>query len=631
MKKILLVLILGIFILSLINPIIALFNYLGTSFSVASEESTPTGIDWNGTYFFITGTQRIYGYFENGTFIDSFNFSVSEVSFLNPTDLSWNGTHWWLTSFENITVWDSNWVYTGINFVAPGSANYQGIHDNGTYVFVSESGLDRIYGFFQNGTFISSFNFSVSSEQGSPNQINSNGTNWFLIGQTPNVVHVYHPNWSYTGNSYTLSEDTEFNGFTYINNTDKWYAIGTQTDSVYQYTGFNSSTPVVNLLNPTNNQKLISNTVIFSVSCLDGNNLVILNNSLYGNWSSGWHLNFSNSSSFNNTETNVSREIPDGHYLYNNLCNNSDSISAFNSSNFTFSIDATFPKPQINYINTTQGSQTIYLHANQTDINEDNCWYSIYNSTGDIDIATTENTSFTCNVEKSDTVSDYGTFTLRIWSNDTFGNENSTVQNFTTSTTIGGGVAGGGGIVIIGETNATKWIITTSAGTEKYEIIKLKSASRKFTILFENLGETTRTIKLECEDILGNMCSYSNYSTIEFELPVSKGIKHSESITIDFPENMAKKTEILSIKARDDRGVIHSVTLEARSAGILSTIFVKLISTKLIGKIHFPYFLLFLFIWTVGGFGSNRTFLKERSGLSLIFGMVLGLSVLLII
>ncbi len=118
-------------------------------------------------------------------------------------------------------------------------------------------------------------------------------------------------------------------------------------------------------------------------------------------------------------------------------------------SSTTFYIDSIPPDINITSITTVNSSQTFTFNSTTSDVNLDSCKYTIFNSSGDVDV---ENTTFTCNVvEQSATVTLSGTneFNLTIYSSDIFGNENSSTLNFSIifgvegySDSSGGGVGG---------------------------------------------------------------------------------------------------------------------------------------------------------------------------------------------
>lgn len=165
--------------------------------------------------------------------------------------------------------------------------------------------------------------------------------------------------------------------------------------------------------------------------------------------------------------TNLSLDLSEGlHtiYFYAN-----DSLNNLNGTEvISFTPDVTFPLfPYIN-ITTVKGFQSFDFEARITETNIDSCWYSIFNSSDGIDSATNENESFVCSTgvtfSLTDTVSDYASYNLTIYVNDSAGNENSTTEGFTTSRSeegAGGGGDGGGGVIIVNETEIVEVFVET--------------------------------------------------------------------------------------------------------------------------------------------------------------------------
>ncbi len=99
-------------------------------------------------------------------------------------------------------------------------------------------------------------------------------------------------------------------------------------------TGF----PTVTLNSPVDTFNSSSNDVTFNFTAFDDVNLV--NVSLYGNWSGGWHLNESNSSGINDTFYIFTKTIPAGTYLWGASATDNEDLTTF-SSNRTFTISIT--------------------------------------------------------------------------------------------------------------------------------------------------------------------------------------------------------------------------------------------------------------------------------------------------
>lgn len=96
-------------------------------------------------------------------------------------------------------------------------------------------------------------------------------------------------------------------------------------------------TPIVTLNNPTANSNTSSSAVTFNCSAQD--NFDLKNISLYGNWSSGWHLNESVNFNGTSNKTGFTKTLADGSYLWNCLTYNANSNSSFASANYIFTVD----------------------------------------------------------------------------------------------------------------------------------------------------------------------------------------------------------------------------------------------------------------------------------------------------
>ena len=176
--------------------------------------------------------------------------------------------------------------------------------------------------------------------------------------------------------------------------------------------------PVVNLNSPEDYYNSSSSTINFNCSAYDNYNLT--NITLYGNWTiAGWHANETNTSGINDTDYIFSKTItPDGSYIWNCLACDSFGNCAFNDSNRTFTIDATYPQITINSpTNDTYTNAAILVNITATDTNLDTTWYN-WNGTN-VTYTTEINVTFA-----------EGSNTLWVYANDTFGNENQTSVTF---------------------------------------------------------------------------------------------------------------------------------------------------------------------------------------------------------
>ena len=207
-----------------------------------------------------------------------------------------------------------------------------------------------------------------------------------------------------------------------------------------------TTSPAINLFNPTNNQWLNYSTDIlfnFTLNDTDGVNV----SQLWSNWSGTWEENDSISHTATDILINYTKSVDEGSYWWSIWANDSLDNGGFYSSNFTVNIDTTFPVNNITNIITTEDSQTITFNLSYTETNTDECFYFVLNSTGGRDANwVSTNTSVACDAsDTSAAVSAYGTYSLEVWIKDLATNWNMTNKSFTTSASGGGGGGGGGG------------------------------------------------------------------------------------------------------------------------------------------------------------------------------------------
>ena len=111
--------------------------------------------------------------------------------------------------------------------------------------------------------------------------------------------------------------------------------------SVFVFT-VDLDTPVVMLNSPVNTTNSSSATVTFNCYSIDNTSLSTV--TLYGNWSSGWHANVTNSTlSGKSTVTLFTRTLLDGTYVWNCLATDGQANSGFASANYTITIDTVYP------------------------------------------------------------------------------------------------------------------------------------------------------------------------------------------------------------------------------------------------------------------------------------------------
>ena len=195
-----------------------------------------------------------------------------------------------------------------------------------------------------------------------------------------------------TSESYIESEVRHNSGFS---KTANW-------DVLYYNISYTNNPPNVTLLSPANAASLYGSTNL-SFSCNVTDDKDIVNVTLYGNWSGGWHANQTASlTGAPNVSVNVSFNVsvlPTGNYLWNCLAYDNDSLADWADSNRTFTFDQ---------CSLTQVSSS-------TTLTSDNCEY--YN-------VTANNLVFDCANYKI-----YGENTDTFWGIQATNRDNLTIKN----------------------------------------------------------------------------------------------------------------------------------------------------------------------------------------------------------
>ena len=101
-------------------------------------------------------------------------------------------------------------------------------------------------------------------------------------------------------------------------------------------------TPVVVLNSPTNRTNSSVATVMFNCNSIDNTSLSSV--ALYGNWSSGWHANVTNTTVDGKSNVTLfTLTLLDGTYVWNCLATDGSGNSGFGAGNYTITVDTIYP------------------------------------------------------------------------------------------------------------------------------------------------------------------------------------------------------------------------------------------------------------------------------------------------
>lgn len=396
----------------------------------------------------------------------------------------------------------------------------------------------------------------------------------------------------------------------------------------------------VSLNIPVNNSKE-SSTIIFNASCNDDyaiHNITLWIDGVMNNT----HHNISARQTFisyKNTTTNLA----EGEHNYTFTCRDLNNIQAANST-LNISVDSIAPNLTINTPTATPSGSTIGIvnfTVNDVHLNTSSCFYNVTNLAKTLVYIAHTNVPNCLNKTDSTALSDE-TYLLNTITSDEWGNQNTTENlTFVISTAVppgGGGPGGGGTTVVVGEGTA-QWTMEFSGGISLAQFNLIQGTSRTKDMFFENIGESSRTISLICEEVEGkkNLCPYLVFETNQFELPLITGTKTAVSFTVTIPEDLEKDDYFANIKATDELNNFGILTVEGNveTFSWLTKFFTKLVSKRMFGEIPIPYYLLFVILIAVFGGGifvvTKQTKLPGKGGVSLISALIISSIVILIV
>jgi hypothetical protein len=275
------------------------------------------------------------------------------------------------------------------------------------------------------GDTLNSVNFTFYNNDGT-----INGSNFTAITGTTNLTNV----------SYNFGADGTF----------KWNCLTNSSSGSEAYAQSNftftisTDAPAITLNYPSNNTFFNNESDIYlNYTATDTNG--IKHCETWNDFSGTFQLEFNNSnisSGLQNFSTHSATS--DGEYLWNVFCEDTTSTGTFATNNLSFTVDTVYPEISSINLTTAEGSQTIKFNSSISDANLNNCFYMVLNESNSTDVG---NTTFTCGNQDVQTVlSDFGSYNLYVYGNDSAGNVNNTIKSFSISDTASSiTVTGGGG------------------------------------------------------------------------------------------------------------------------------------------------------------------------------------------
>ena len=226
-------------------------TYTNTNWSVASQMALPSGITWDGSFFYVcdrTNNGSVYKYNSVGAYQNtSFTTNGAENN-----SLTWDGTYFYIGTTSNGQVYRYNSSWTLQNWAITGVGGVTGVAVIGTtcYVYVqayngggSPANTDVVVPFTitsSGGTAGTPFSTNAQIG-GQPQDLATDGTYLYAVSRT-GVVFQYTTSGVYTGATFSVnplsSSTTDFGGVTFKGT--ELYSTNATDDKVFQFNVTNS-------------------------------------------------------------------------------------------------------------------------------------------------------------------------------------------------------------------------------------------------------------------------------------------------------------------------------------------------------------------------------------------------------
>jgi len=345
----------------------------------------------------------------------------------------------------------------------------------------------------------------------------------------------------------------------------------------------NIGSPTIILHFPINKYLNYQENIYFNYTPSD---LDLASCELWGNFTGAFTLNQTDASPTSDAVNFFILNLSDGDYLWNIRCNDSFGHSAFNG-NKTFYVDTINPNVVLTQPTGSKTSRSISAEWEVSDASPVNCWYNVYRG-ANLEIA---NTSVTCsdNSTSFDVTVD-ADFTFYFYANDSAGNLNSSLLNFSVDTSVpsspssggsssGGGSGGGGGGIIY--SNKTK--LGKLSFSELGDIIANKGDKKTLSLNVKNTGRIfLNNCRLIAKGEIGKWI-YSNKIS---------GIAPGQNIDFVFDLNVPEEIESrdyfgeLEIKC-DEGNNIQNISVSVRGFDLINIR--ELVQEKDILKINYDF------------------------------------------
>lgn len=210
--------------------------YTGEDYDLSGEMSTPGGICWDGTHFWIVGgpVDAVFQYTSNGTYTGT-SFDVSREEGV-PTGIAWDGTHFWVVGTDSDAAhqYTSAGVYTGTSFDVSGQlSNPVDITWDGTHLWVLSSSTGA-FQYTTGGTYTGTKFVTNSVSSSGFSGITWDGSGFWLCNSSSKLVFKFSTAGEYTENSFSTNEEDSVPLGLCWKEGYLWM-VGSQWDKLYAY------------------------------------------------------------------------------------------------------------------------------------------------------------------------------------------------------------------------------------------------------------------------------------------------------------------------------------------------------------------------------------------------------------
>ncbi|MEK6878843.1 MAG: hypothetical protein AABY22_04510 [Nanoarchaeota archaeon] len=474
------------------------------------------------------------------------NVSVTEINFANITYVLRNDTATVNTTVYTSLIREINW--TGLsdgNYTYNVSVRDSANNFNSTATRIIN--LDTTFPLITYGVGTESDNSNITRTNiyinVSITEINEANITFVLFNSTSSFNQTVFITKQRTINFTNLNDDVYTFNVTvrdYANNVNTTLTRTVRIDTINPSINFTSPTEIDGSFIPTN-------VVDINITATDtGVGLANITIRLYNSSNSQIQINVSITSSFYINYSN----LDDGLYYFN--ATSRDYLNQQNNtSTRNVTIDTLFPNNTINSIQTTSDSILITVNITSSDVNLNNCFYSIF---ADITTLVIANTTYTCNTIISTSVNQFTSHTFYSYVNDSAGNLNQTTRNFTT--TRSGNVGGGGG-------GASPVVITLY----------------NFTVIYDKTWElsTSNNITIKTYDINNNFTDVDSVNIVLLNaFDNQTNISHRESIVRRIKKGEYYKEFIVDYSDKDN--IQFNITVKQHTKSLQKIIGVDLVS-----------------------------------------------------